>query len=709
MKRWFWILLATATAVPTTGWAQTRTVQRPGYLAIRVNVGGTPAPVDPMAPGSVSVPGSPAGFPGSPDNPMATTGTPAPADFSRSVLAVVPVTRLENRLFYPTMRQSRTNPRHPAIYTPYGSTLLYIDNATVQLYPVLGTTLEHMITGRYRKVKTLDALYDLTADAVSAGLNTLAIKYATELVQKSEKAEGDKLSPRITAAVKALKVILPDLTADLPQDPNATLWRDRYRAVGIEESAHYALIHFGDSFVSQEILGNWLDQLEANYNGFYLWHALQGVAIPWPAKKMTVTLVDRSNEFARIREALDGQRIVSDSFYAPLHNLLVLSPERLDDAGRTFTRFVQTLYREGWNRSEMIKGKAPPIDNTNPETINEQMIDITRVMTIALVDRQMQDEAERAAISREAIRQLYASTGILNPYVQYPHWLEDGVGHLFHKPKGPIISDTGNGNSVMTVTLHNGHGAPNYVLHRLYQQMLQQKEIAIQPEVMLRNTLLDRYYDAIRLGVDPDPSSNTPTSRPREISLVRTRPSGPALSGLFTGPRAGFAPGMEGMIEGDPAMTAPMPGSFPGAFPGAAPPFPRPGFGAAPLRNLVAEREALMTRLTAKSQVTSWALMYYLANTKLPQLLAFFAELNRLPRDVPLPPDQVMQIFCQSFGLWDATTKTVEEAAFTKFSNDWVQYMKTVNPTGVDISVNAFTTPNTSGEIGGFSPMPMNP
>jgi len=703
VKRWFWILLTAAIAVSSTS-AQTKSVQKPGYLAIRVNLGGIAIPTEPTAPGAFPMPpmpGAPTGGPssGGPGNPMTPAAAPPPADFSRSVLGIVPVTRLENRLFYPTKRPSATNPRHLAAITPFGSTLLYIDNATVQLYPVVGTTLEEVITSRYRKLKNLDALHDLTLDAVSAGLNSLALKYAGELVQKSEAADANKLSPRVTAAVKALKLILPDLSAELPPDPEVRLWRERFRAAGVEETAHYALIHFGDTFVAQEILNNWLDQLEANYTGFYLWHALQGVVIPWPSKKMTVALLDRSSEIARIRQALDGQRIVSDAFYAPLHQLLVLSPERLDDAGRTFTRFVQTLYRDGWNRSELIKGIAPPIDNSQPETVNDQMIEITRAMTLALVDRQMQDESQRAAISREAIRQLYACSGVLNPYVQYPRWLEEGIGHLFHKPKGPIITDTGNGNSVMTVTLHHGHGAPNYVLHRLYRQMLQQKEIANQPADMLRNTILDRYYHAIQLGVDPDPVAKTLTTRPREIPLVRSRTTGPAIGGLLTGP--GAPPGMEGMR--DSAMMAPMPGASP------EPPPSRPPTGAAPLRNLLAEREALVNRLTEKSQVTSWALMHYLASNKLPELLAFFAELNRLPRDVPLQGEQVFQIFCQTFGLWNPSTNTVNDVAFTKFSNDWVQFMKTLNPIGVDISVNAFTTPSSSGEIQGFGAMSGNP
>ncbi|MCZ2342408.1 MAG: hypothetical protein LC104_11515 [Bacteroidales bacterium] len=726
MSRWLWagiLLFPFAAGVD----AQPRTSgHRAGYIALRVNVGGTAAPGAGGAfPGAeMTPPGSPgfpppgggafpmppgAGGPGMPGGPGGQPNAAATVDFSKAVFAVIPVSKIDQRLFYPKSRASRTNPRHVAAYTPYGSTLLYTDNSTVQLYPVSGTTLQEIVQAQYKKIKTFDALLDVTGDALAAGLTDLTIKYAEELVAKAKPGADSKASPRVQAAVAALTRVLPDLEKDLPPHTEADLWKERFRAAGIENSPHYALIHFGESFVSHDTVQANLDQLEENLKQFYLWHALKGVVLPQPQQKLLVVLTNKVSEFGQVRHALDGNRVTSDSFYCPQYNIVVLAPERLDDAGRTFTRFVQGLYREGYNRAELVHGTTPPLDTTMPQTINQQALEITRVMTIALVDRRIEDETRLAAVSREGTRQLYAATDILAPFVRYPEWVENGLGNLFHKPKGPIVTDSGNGHLVMGVNLHFGMGAPNYMLHRLYRQMAAKRELHPDSAEMLRQTLLDHYFDAVRLGVDADPASVMPVDRPREIPLVGSRPATMGPAGAFPGGPIAmggpgmFGPGMGGPGMGGPGMEAPEGGFLPpsGIFPSS--PGGVPGM---PVRDPAAERAALMTRLAAKSQVTSWALTYYLANQKLPTLLKFYAELGKLPRDMTLDRDQVFQIFCKTFGLTNADGTELNLIAFKAFAADWMKYMATVNPTAVDVPVTAFTTPEQGFAPGAnFGPM----
>ena len=66
-----------------------------------------------------------------------------------------------------------------------------------------------------------------------------------------------------------------------------------------------------------------------------------------------------------LRPKLDGMPVVSDAFYSPAHNLVVLSPMRLDEAGKSFSELAKAKYQEGWSRDELLKGKAPVVKGGN--------------------------------------------------------------------------------------------------------------------------------------------------------------------------------------------------------------------------------------------------------------------------------------------------------------------------------------------------------
>ena len=99
---------------------------------------------------------------------------------------------------------------------------------------------------------------------------------------------------------------------------------------------------------------------------------------------------------------------------------------RLDEAGKSFSELAKAKYQDGWNRDELLKGKAPVVKGGN-------FADLYRTMTYALVDRALEDEAAHAAITREGSRQLFSALGILPQHVVLPKWIENGVGNLLHK------------------------------------------------------------------------------------------------------------------------------------------------------------------------------------------------------------------------------------------------------------------------------------
>ena len=101
--------------------------------------------------------------------------------------------------------------------------------------------------------------------------------------------------------------------------------------------------------------------LEENFKGFFLWHATRGITVPVPESPLIAILPKSGAEVFRLARAVDVPvRLAADGFYSPEHELLVLSPERLDDLGHSFARQAQQIYQAGIgpDRSCRAKGRS---------------------------------------------------------------------------------------------------------------------------------------------------------------------------------------------------------------------------------------------------------------------------------------------------------------------------------------------------------------
>ena len=745
-----WVtLLALGIAAPA--FAQQPIFNTPGYLVIRVNISGSvaagggatvgapatgvdpmgnpmgsPVPMDGFTPvstdGFVPGPGGAGPMPmGGAPVPVGGVPTARPTVTTKSVVAVVPYQKIIRRPIYMGRTVNNSNPNWPALVIEPGvkgiakSPLLFMDNQLVQVYPISGVSLEQRLNAKFenwKKNKTYDAIHDLTTVALSVGLIEKAESMFQEMARMVETRKDLSPPARVLDSVKAYNVIKERFALPLPAGSDEIVWQERFRGAGIVGGTHYGLIHFGEQVVSEQSLRRRLAALDKNFKAFYLWQALLGNALPIPTHRLLAVLAERSSDLTRVRQALDGHPIVSDSFYSPTHNIVVLSPERMDDGGRAFSRYVQGLYQVGWSREDLIEGKAPPLGGA----LNITVVDIAKMMTLALVDRTLEEEADLAAASREGTRQLYSVTGLLAPHVQLPNWVEYGAVNLFTKPKGPVVNPgpTGSPGSI-TVGLIPGYGSPNYVLIRHYRDLAQKRELNPNPTELLRNTILDRYFTAARDAVNIDA-----TAMPGGINELPLTGEIP-LTGGFPG-GAGGAAGAAGMPPGGigggfpPAGGIPPAGGFP-MPPGSFPPGSAPPGGAQPAIDPATARRNLQVKLSLKAEVTSWALMYYLSRTRSAGLYKFYAELGKLPRDMWLAPEEVMLIFGKSFNLLTPDQTRIDDKAFTTFANSWLLFMNAVNPSGVDIPLTAFTSDvNAAGQNTGMginptgSPMgPMGP
>ena len=76
-----------------------------------------------------------------------------------------------------------------------------------------------------------------------------------------------------------------------------------------------------------------------------------------------------------------------------------------------------------------------------------------------------------------------------------------------------------------------------------------------------------------------------------------------------------------------------------------------------------------------KARTTSWALTYFLAQRKTTELLAYYGELSRLPRDLEFDDPVLLQCFARAFGLVDPKTNQVDQFKLAALAREWDDYV----------------------------------
>ncbi|MDY3562191.1 hypothetical protein R5W23_003639 [Gemmata sp. JC673] len=709
-------VLATVGATPTFA----------GYIIIRVLLegggatpGGESAPGGPggVGPGSVAPPGSfggpgpRGGSPGmSPPGAMGSFGPGAPgsvgtpsaaaADPTRSIVVVVPLESdlKRGRLLQNSPIHPQLNPEFRKIELQhYGQKLaayLFVDSSTVQLYEELLTrpgpkqTRHTEVLDRYaawRQNRTDGrVLYDAIVMALQAGMVAEAVTYADELVAAAQNAKVTIPERDVKPFVAAWSAVRKAV-ADSPGAPSdAALWQERldFRNGNVTTLGHYSVIAADNN--SADVVRR-ATQLNDNFKAFFLWHATRGEALPVPTKPLVAVLAPGPEGVRSLNRALDGLPI-SDAFYAPDHGLLVLSPERMDDVGQTFLRQNQQLFGRGFSRQQLLSGKHPKIDFTGQNGTKPD--DVAHASTLAAVERLAIDDAEIAAVSREGSRQLLYATGVLPQHVTLPVWLTNGAVNFFTRPRGPAYVTVGDDDApYMHVALATGYGGPNYVLQRHFRDLVSKKELPQDADRLLENVLGDVYFNGIKNGDDPDPAPPK-----KVVKKANPNPAQPMLPGQ---PGQLGRPGM----EGDGGRGPGLPGT--------------PGTSGAVLS--AEEDPALLLRrkqqrLALKANATSWALYYYLAKARPADLKRYVAELNKLPRDLPIDGRTALGVFVRVFGLATTEGAAADPVAVKKFADDWLTYINSVGLVGVDVPL-AIPAPKApvNNPMGGMPPGSFGP
>lgn len=699
-----------------------------GYIIIRLLLeGGGPADPGMGGPGPVGGPlgppgrGAPMPMGGGPGfgGPMGPMGTPPAAatgaiDHTRAVVVVIPfeAERFLKGRIDPKGPQDETNPEFKKITAPfYGRQLksaLFVDSSTIQLYedliaqPALKKTRATEMRERYatwaRGKTDTQALYDALILALESGMMREpptkdlanppdAPKIAQELLDAA--AEKKPLSVNAERFVRAWAEMSKGLRVAPPQSPEAVKWQSILTdstPANLRTERFYSLIYWDSSDAE---VARRSAQLNDNLLAFYLTHAVRGVTLPVPARPFVAVLAKQGSAYNKLRPALDGLPSQTDAFYSPEHDLLVLSPEMMDSVGLTFQKQTQQYFAKGFSREQLLNAAFPKVDVNGVTGARPE--DIARANTLALVEKLAIDDAEVAAVSREATRQLLFTTGGLPKHVTLPNWLTQGALNYYTRPRGPAyvtIGEDEKEKAYMTVAFTTGYGVPNYVQQRYFRDLEAKKELNADRAKLLEHVLSDAYFTGLKDALDPDPAP--PTKK-------KSKPAGVNPMG------AGGPPGGDPDAGGRPLGPMPMgPGGFGPMGPGAG------AFVVGDEEDPLVLQRRKRDRLTIKSQATAWALYYYLARARSADLSAYIAELNKLPRDLPVDGKTSYAAFVRAFKLSATADGPADPALMQKFAKEWMEYISTVPLVGFDIPLVMPVAPP-AGAGGPMGPGPMGP
>jgi hypothetical protein len=630
-----------------------------------------------------------------PGMPGGAPGDTAPSDFdhTRSVVVVIPLESdlVRGRLNMGKRYDQQWNPEFRKFVVPYnGKRLqasLFVDSTSIQLYeefldkPAPKKTRFTEMRDKHRTwsrgKSDPQMLYDAIILALESGFirdrsthkdgtpPDDAITYAEELrkvvAEKKLTVPGD-----VKRFLDAWEQMREATLQPAPEPSNAETWRARLDARQVRVDGHYAVIYWDhlDSDVIRRTA-----QLNDNFAAFFLWHATRGVVLKPPTKPLIAVLSllkkNEQDHLSTLRYALDGYDGVpaqAGGFYSPEHNIIVLAPDRMDHVGQTFRAQMRQVFITGLNPDELLSGKIPKIDPSGKE--GSKPDDVARATTLAVVEKLALEEFEIAAVSREGNRQLLFSTGILPKHVTLPHWLTQGALDFFTRPRGPAYVTLGDDDKpYMTLAYTTGYGVPNYILQRYFQDMATHKELNPDQTKLLENILTDAYFSGLKDAIDPDPAPPQKKKKPM---------------GMGGGP----VPGVGGPPPG-PGGPPPGPGPMGFGPMGYGPMIPGATVSTDTEDPIITQRKK-RNRLDIKSQATAWALYYYLARARATELHQYIAELNKLPRDLPIDGRTAYTTFVRVFKLAGVDGKP-DPARMKAFASAWINYMETVPTVSRDI------------------------
>jgi hypothetical protein len=326
-------------------------------------------------------------------------------------------------------------------------------------------------------------LLNLAVWALEHGL----LKQFHATMAKLEKME--KKPAQVVSALKKYAQMAEELRkAPAGDDPAlagliADLKSKNYRALSSQQG-HYSLWTNVASARNADLVRR-LALMEETFEKFYYWFALhssQETLLSVPGRRLLAVVVADPKEFAEKQKAWGNLPLVGDGFLPRRDNVMVLCAEHLDEAFALLQKNNQELVRK-IPRSEFLSGSIWPGGDKKQLTPRDREVlkyagAVALMQTMILVEKAVAEDAERATISHEAIRQLLFATGLLPRNVEVPEWIQYGLASFFETPEGAFYGGVG---------LPSWSNLIDFKYHRKKSKLGSAKDV-------LLNLVSDRYF-----------------------------------------------------------------------------------------------------------------------------------------------------------------------------------------------------------------------
>jgi hypothetical protein len=357
-----------------------------------------------------------------------------------------------------TVQNPMTGQPKMLAYTQYGTTNLFFDDFVVsKLFsgnPYL--TVKQRYNGKKRGVaraSTPAKQYELAEFALNHGLIDEFAELMDDLAKNENKTGEDKLD----RAVESYKQVKEGLDKSIDREDATRYWRNKLN-FRLSQSKHYSLLYNTPVSDPPEVRQR-LASLEENMRAVYFWFALKGQVLKMPEEKLVAVLISDASEFG-LQQDLQDEPLVADSFFSARDNVVVFCSQRLDAPSRAFSRQMQAYYQEGWDRAGLLQGKsAAKLAGKSPA---EQ----ARMATLALLDKALEDESERASVTHDGTRQLFVGAGLQRTNVVMPDWVQFGMASVMETPKSPCY-----GPVEVRAPFWTGYCAPSWAYARAFRDL----------------------------------------------------------------------------------------------------------------------------------------------------------------------------------------------------------------------------------------------
>jgi len=161
--------------------------------------------------------------------------------------------------------------------------------------------------------------------------------------------------------VKALVQVRADLDKPLPE-PQKELeqWKEKLKlgnGIKVASKNHYLLLHTGAKADTADSASK-LDRLEEGLRRYYYWFAFKGKPLPLPPQKLLAILPGKDEDFAKQHQAFDSLPLISDGFVARRENLVIFSPNRLDQQYSDLMTFLKPSLANGADPAIYFKNQG---------------------------------------------------------------------------------------------------------------------------------------------------------------------------------------------------------------------------------------------------------------------------------------------------------------------------------------------------------------